>query len=260
METPTTTLVVEEHHDAVALLRLDVPERRNALSDELLTELVLRLRALDADEDTRCVVLAGSDKVFAAGADVRALLRRRALETIQGDRAQLWDALRGRHTPLVAAVSGYCLGGGCELAMHADIIVASRTAKFGLPETQLGLIPGGGGTQLLPRAIGRPKALDMILSGRLLTGEEAEQAGLVSRVTEEDEWLDVALEVAQQVAERPAPGQRLAREALIAGLDMPLSAALEHERKAFALAFGTDDAREGMTAFIEKRKPSWTHR
>jgi len=258
--TTTPSAVRQDRDGAVAVLTVDWPERRNALTDEVLAALVDQLAELDVDPDVRAIVVAGSDKVFASGADVRALLDRTVDEAYRGDRAQRWATLRRTRTPLVAAVSGYCLGGGCELAMIADVVVASDTARFGLPETQLGLIPGAGGTQLLPRAIGKATAMDMILTGRLLDAREAERLGLVSRVTEAGAWRTTALEVAHAIAARPAVAQHLAKEAVLAAFETPLQAGVELERKAFAVAFGTDDAREGMQAFVDKRDPVWRHR
>jgi enoyl-CoA hydratase/carnithine racemase len=188
------------------------------------------------------------------------LVEQTPTENLEGQRARLWEAMRSRRTPLVAAVSGHCLGAGCELALQADLVVASETAQFGLPETSLGLLPGAGGTQLLPRAIGRAKAMDVILTGRRLGAEEAERCGLVARVTAADAWLDVALEVAEQIARRPALAQRLARDAVATSAQLPLHAGLAYERRAFAIALGSADAQEGMRAFLEKRDPAWTHR
>jgi len=244
---------------AVAVARLNDPAGRNALTDEMLTELADRLVELDQDDGVRCIVIAGSEKTFASGADIRALLRRNARQMYEGDRMEQWQTVREVKTPMIAAVSGYCLGGGCELAMTADIVIASETAKFGMPETGLGLIPGAGGTKMLPRAIGRAKAMDLILSGRLLSAEEAESAGLVSRVVQPDRWFEDARAVATEVASRPPLAQRLAREAVAASFDTPLDAALLSERRAFAMAFADPDAHEGLTAFLERREPQWAH-
>jgi enoyl-CoA hydratase len=244
---------------AVATLTIANPAQRNALSDPVLAALAERLVERDLDADTRCIVIAGSEKVFASGADVRALLARTPAEVYDGERARLWETVRRVRTPLVAAVSGFCLGGGCELAMLTDVVVASETARFGLPETQLGLLPGAGGTQMLPRFIGKAKAMDVVLTGRMLTAEEAERAGLVSRVVAAGDWLQVAQELAEVIASRPAIAQRLAKESVQAAFDAGLRAGLESERRAFAMAFGSADAREGMTAFLEKRQPVWRH-
>lgn len=245
---------------AVATVVIDSPATRNALSDPVLAELVDAVGAADADPRVRCLVIAGSERVFASGADIRALQRRTAVQIYDGDRARLWARLREVRTPAVAAVSGLCLGGGAELAMMCDIVVASQRSKFGLPETQLGLIPGAGGTQMLPRAIGKAKAMDMVLTGRLLDAVEAERCGLVSRVVAPEEWQTAAREVAAAVASRPAVAQRLARGAVRSAAELPLSGGIEAERTAFATAFGSHDAAEGLAAFVDKRTPRWEHR
>jgi enoyl-CoA hydratase len=251
--------VILERRGAVAALTIANEERRNALSDPVLAELATTLIELDRDPEARAIVLAGSAKVFASGADVRALLGCRPLDAYDGDRARHWETIRRIRTPLVAAVSGLCLGGGCELAMIADIVVASETSRFGLPETILGLIPGAGGTQMLPRAVGKALAMDMILTGRLLDAREAERAGLVSRVTGPDEWLTLAHEVATTIAARPAVAQRLAKAAVQEAAETGLSAGIAGERRAFTMAFGSDDAAEGLAAFLDKRDPDFKH-
>jgi enoyl-CoA hydratase len=249
-----------ERHDAVAVARLDRPQQRNALSNEVLELLASSLRELDRDPAVRCLVVAGSEKVFASGADLRALAGQDAVDLYFGRRFELWDELRRLRTPTVAAVSGLCLGGGCELALLCDIVVASETARFGLPETALGLIPGAGGTQRLTRAIGKAKAMDVVLSGRLLSAAEAEQAGLVARVVAAAEWPDAALELAAAIATRAPVAQLLAREAVEQAFEASLEAGLGLERRAFAQAFASADAREGIDAFLAKRDPVWQGR
>jgi enoyl-CoA hydratase len=248
-----------ERDGPVAVVTIDRPAQRNALSDPVLALLVDTLEELDGDDTCRCIVLAGSDKVFASGADVRSLLERTPLEAYEGDRAQRWAAIRRLRTPLVAGVSGFCLGGGCELALIADLVVASETARFGLPETRLGLVPGAGGTQLLPRAVGKAVAMDMVLTGRLLSADEAAQFGLVARVTAADAWLATAREVAAAIASRTAVAQRLAKGAIDEAFETPLQAGIAAERRAFAIAFASSDGREGLEAFVEKREPVWRH-
>lgn len=249
-----------ERDGAVLVLVLDRPERRNALTDEVLATLAARAAAADTDPEVRCLVIEGGDEVFAAGADVRALAAHTAVEIRAGVRAAHWQRLRRTRTPIVAAVSGLCLGGGCELAMLADVVVASDTARFGLPETGLGLIPGAGGTQLLPRAVGKAVAMDVALTGRLLTATEAERAGLVSRVTTVQEWRALARKLATRIAARPAVAQQLAKELVATAFETPLQAGIAAERNGFAVAFGSDDAQEGMAAFLEKRDPQYRHR
>jgi enoyl-CoA hydratase len=249
-----------ERRGAVALLRLDRPEQRNALSNEVLELLVAELRTLDRDPAVRCLVVAGSEKVFASGADLRALAGREAIELYFGRRFELWDELRRLRTPTVAAVSGFCLGGGCELALLCDIVVAAETARFGLPETGLGLIPGAGGTQRLARAIGKAQAMDVVLSGRLLSAAEAERGGLVARVAPAGKWLEGALELADAIAERAPIAQLLARDAVARAFETSLESGLDLERRAFTLAFATADAHEGIDAFLAKRAPVWQAR
>src|SRR4051794_26895034 len=218
-----------------------------------MDELVRTLSELDADESIRCIVLGGSDRAFAAGADIGELARSSAIELYYQRRVERWDAIRGLWTPLVAAVSGFCLGGGCELAMACDLIVASETAQFGQPETTLGIIPGAGGTQRLSRAVGKAVAMDVILSGRRLTAREALEAGLVSRVVAKEAWLEEAVRLARDIAEKGPVATRLAKEMVGRAYEGPLPLGLEVERRALHLAFASEDAKEGLTAFVEKR-------
>jgi enoyl-CoA hydratase len=250
-------LVVVERDEPVAVVRLNRPEARNALSDALMDELVAALSELDADDEIRCIVLAGDERAFAAGADIAELAASTAVELYQAPRVARWDAIRKLSTPLVAAVSGWCLGGGCELAMTCDLIVASDTARFGQPETGLGIIPGAGGTQRLARAVGKALAMDMVLTGRVLTAHEALAAGLVARVVAREAWLAEARRVAGEIAARAPVAQRLARESLDRAFETGLDSGLDFERKALYLAFASEDAREGLTAFVEKRRPEW---
>ena len=222
-----------------------------------MDELVARLAELDADGDVRCIVLAGDERAFAAGADIAELAAATAVELYQAPRVARWDAIRKLSTPLVAAVSGWCLGGGCELAMTCDLIIASDTARFGQPETGLGIIPGAGGTQRLARAVGKALAMDMVLTGRILTAHEALVAGLVARVVTREAWLDEARRVAAEIGARAPVAQRLAREAVDRAFETGLDSGLDFERKALYLAFASEDAREGLSAFVEKRRPEW---
>ena len=254
------SLVLVEREPPVAVVRLNRPEARNALSDALMDELVAQLSELDADDEVRCIVLAGDERAFAAGADIAELAAATAVELYQAPRVARWDAIRKLSTPLVAAVSGWCLGGGCELAMTCDLIVASDTARFGQPETGLGIIPGAGGTQRLARAVGKALAMDMVLTGRVLTAEEAHSAGLVARVVAKEAWLDEARRVASEIAARAPVAQRLARESVDRAFETGLDSGLDFERKALYLAFASEDAREGLSAFVEKRRPEWKSR
>jgi enoyl-CoA hydratase len=250
-------LVLVEREPPIAVVLLNRPKQLNALSDELMDELVGSLRDLDEDREIRCLVLGGSERAFAAGADIGELARASAIELYYARRVERWDAIRRMWTPLVAAVSGFCLGGGCELAMSCDLIVASETAKFGQPETGLGIIPGAGGTQRLTRAVGKALAMDMILSGRLLTAREALAAGLVARVVEREAWLDEAKRVAGEIASKGPVANRLAKEAVDRAYEGPLQLGLEYERRLLYLAFASEDAHEGLRAFGEKRRPEF---
>jgi enoyl-CoA hydratase len=250
-------LVLVEREEPIAVVLLNRPNALNALSDELMDELVTSLVELDRDGDIRCIVLGGSERVFAAGADIAELARSSAIDLYYQRRVERWDAIAGLWTPLVAAVSGYCLGGGCELAMACDLIVASGTAQFGQPETGVGVIPGAGGTQRLTRAVGKALAMDMILTGRFLSAEEAERAGLVARVVAREAWLEEAKRVAREIAAQAPVAVRLAKEAVDRAYESPLQLGLEHERRLLYLAFASEDAREGLNAFLEKRKPDF---
>jgi enoyl-CoA hydratase len=253
-----TVLIGRE--EPIAVVRLNRPEQLNALSNQLMGELVGALENLDDDEAVRSIVLAGNERAFAAGADINELADSTPLELYFGGRIDRWDAIRKIRTPIVAAVSGYCLGGGCELAMACDLIVAAEGAQFGQPETNLGVLPGAGGTQRLTRAVGKSKAMDVILTGRFLSAREAEQAGLVARVVADDAWLDEAKRVAHEIAAKSPVGVRLAKEAVNQAFETTLAAGLDAERKAFHLALSSEDAQEGLKAFTEKRKPEFKGR
>jgi enoyl-CoA hydratase/carnithine racemase len=249
-----------ETRGAVGLARLDRPEARNALSPELMEELAALLERWDADPGLRCIVIAGGDEWFAAGADIKAMAERTFIETLTSPTARFWPRLAAVRTPLVAAVSGYALGGGCELALACDMIVASESAEFGQPEILLGIIPGGGGTQRLARVMGKQRAMELVLTGRRITAAEAMELGIVNRVAGTGEWLDAAMELAEVVARRPPLAVRLGKQAVLAADETPLAAGLEQERRLFELAMATEDRVEGMNAFIEKRKPDFRGR
>src|SRR5881275_3445967 len=253
-------LVVVEREAPIAVVLLNRPEQLNALSDELMEQLVAALEELDRDDDVRAIVLGGSERAFAAGADIGELARTSAIELYYARRIERWDAIRNLWTPLVAAVSGYCLGGGCELALSCDLIVASETARFGQPETSLGIIPGAGGTQRFTRAVGKATAMDVILSGRLLSADEALAVGLVARVVAQEAWLEEAKRVARDIASKGPVATRLAKEAVDRAYESTLQLGLEYERRVLYLAFASEDAKEGLTAFTEKRKPDFEGR
>ena len=254
------SLVLVERDEPVAVVQLNRPKQLNALSDDLMQELVERLQELDHDDGIRCIVLAGSERAFAAGADIGQLAEASTIELYYQRRVERWDTIRELWTPLVAAVSGFCLGGGCELAMACDVIVASETARFGQPESGLGIIPGAGGTQRLTRAVGKATAMDVILSGRFLSAREALDAGLVARVVAKEAWLEEAKRVARDIAAKGPVATRLAKEAVDRAYEGPLSFGLEYERRLLALAFASDDAKEGLTAFGDKRPPDFKGR
>jgi enoyl-CoA hydratase len=253
-------LVLVERDAPIGVVLLNRPQQLNALSDELMDELVGTLEELDREEAIRAIVLGGNERAFAAGADIGELTQASAIDLYYQRRVERWDAIRGLWTPLVAAVSGFCLGGGCELAMSCDLIVASETAEFGQPETGLGIIPGAGGTQLLTRAVGKALAMDVILSGRRLSAREAVAAGLVARVVAKEAWLDEAKRIAREIAEKGPVATRLAKESVDRAYETTLAAGLEAERRALYLAFASEDANEGLTAFTEKRKPEFRGR
>jgi enoyl-CoA hydratase len=253
-------LVEREPERRIAVCLLNRPDRLNALSEELMTELVAVLRSLDEDENVRCAVVGGSERAFAAGADIAEMTNPSAIDMYLARRIESWDAIRSVRMPLVAAVSGYCLGGGCELAMTCDLIVASDSAVFGQPETGLGILPGAGGTQRLTRAVGKALAMDVILSGRRLSAREALEAGLVARVVAREAWLEEAKRVARDIAAKGPIANQLAKEAVNRAFEAPLSLGLDYERRALYLAFASEDAGEGVTAFLEKRPPEFRGR
>lgn len=253
-------LVETSLDDGVALLRLNRPDARNALSPEMMAELRDHLERADADPAVRCIVIAGSDEVFAAGADIRKLSERSFGEALFHPAAEFWRQVAGVRTPMVAAVSGWALGGGCELALLCDLIVASETATFGQPEIALGIIPGGGGTQRLARVVGKQRAMELVLTGRHFDATEAEQMGIVNLVAKKKDWLDEALELARRVARQAPLAARLGKQAVLAAEETALAGGLEYERRLYELAMASEDRVEGTTAFLEKRKPDFKGR
>jgi enoyl-CoA hydratase len=245
--------------DHVALVTIDRQESLNALSFDLLDELVVALEALDGDPACRAIVLTGAgERAFAAGADVRELAAQTPTSLAKENRFAAWDRIGSMRTPLIAAVRGFALGGGCELAMTCDMIVAGEDAQFGQPEIRLGVMPGAGGTQRLTRAIGKAKAMELILTGRTMAAREAEANGLVTRVVPTEATLDAALDLASVVAAQAPLAVLAAKQAILQAAELSLSAGLDHERRAFFQLFETDDQTEGMAAFGEKRPASWT--
>src|SRR5262245_35952987 len=245
----------------VGLIRLNRPKQLNALNDALMNELGDALTRFDADENVGAIVLTGNEKAFAAGADIGAMKDWGYMDVYKSDYiTRNWERMKTVRKPVIAAVAGFALGGGCELAMMCDIIIAADSAKFGQPEIKLGVMPGAGGTQRLPRAVGKAKAMDMILTGRMMDAQEAERAGLVSRVVAADRLLDDALAAAAQIAEFSLPSVMMAKEAVNRAYEAPLGEGILFERRLFHALFGTEDQKEGMAAFVEKRKPKFGHR
>ena len=239
----------------IATVQLNRPEALNALSEELMDELVAALEKLDNESDIRCIVLTGNDKAFAAGADIKkSFVDATPASMLEQDLTTRWERVRRIRKPIIAAVSGYCLGGGCELAMTCDIIVASETAQFGQPEVNLGIIPGAGGTQRLTRVVGKYRAMEIILTGRRVKADEAKAIGLAAQVYPAASWLEDAKSLARTIAEKPPIAVRLATEAIDLAYNSTLDAGLEFERKAFYLLFSTEDTKEGVDAFMTKRK------
>ncbi len=255
-----TPLVLVEKHDRVGLVRLNNPKAYNALSPELLAQLMDALAALDADPEVGAIVITGSEKVFAAGADIKAMSQASAMDMLLSGYVDLFDRLQAVRKPVIAAVAGWALGGGFELAMACDMIVAAENARFGQPEINLGVIPGAGGTQRLTRTVGKYLAMEMVLNDRRLTAEEAARFGLVNRVVPTEQYLDEALKLAQAIAQRAPVAVRLGKEAVNYALESTLSAGLAYERRLFYLLFASEDQSEGMDAFLNKRQPRWQGR
>ena len=246
--------------DGVAVLTLNRPEARNALNQRVRQQLAEHFAALGRDPETRCIVLTGGSSFFAAGADLKEIASAFPIELHLRNVHRLWQAIAECPKPVIAAVNGYALGGGCELAMHADIIVAGDGAKFGQPEIKVGIMPGAGGTQRLTRAIGKFQAMKLLLTGQPISGKEAFAMGLASEVVPDDEVQARALELARMIAQQPPLAATQIKEVLLAGQNAPLDAALMLERKAFQLLFASEDQKEGMAAFFEKRKPVYRGR
>jgi enoyl-CoA hydratase len=246
---------------AVALVTIEREDALNALAFDLLDELADALDALDRDPACRAIVVTGAGtRAFAAGADIKELARQTPVSLLVEDRFAVWERIAAVRTPVIAAVRGFALGGGCELAMSCDLIVAGDDAQFGQPEINLGVMPGAGGTQRLTRAIGRARAMDLVLTGRTIGGAEAAAMGLVSRVVPAEETLGAALELARIIASKAPVAVLAAKEAVRLAEELPLSAGLRHERRAFFALFASDDQGEGMSAFVEKRRPQWKGR
>lgn len=241
----------------VGLIQLNRPDAMNAINIGLMKEVVATLEEFDIDNEIGCMIITGNAKAFAAGADIKEMADASAIEMLLRDQFARWDRIRKIKKPIIAAVSGFALGGGCELTMTCDMIIASESAKFGQPEIKLGVIPGAGGTQRLTRAVGKARAMEMILTGKFYTAKEMFEAGLVTKVVPDDVYLDEALALAKDIAMKPTIAVQLAKESILKSFDTPIEIGLEYERKNFYLLFASEDKFEGMKAFVEKRNPQW---
>jgi len=252
--------ILVETHDGVGLIRLNRPQALNALNAALIAELGQALNDFDQDPKIGAVVLTGSEKAFAAGADIKEMAGKSYMEAYLGDFLASWDRVAHQRKPVIAAVAGFALGGGCEIALMCDFIIAADTAKFGQPEIQLGVMPGAGGTQRLPRYIGKAKAMDLILTARMMDAAEAERCGLVARVVPADKLVDEALAAAKKIASFSQPIALMAKESVNRAFETTLAEGVRFERRLFQAMFATEDQKEGMAAFVEKRKPQFKNR
>lgn len=254
------THILVRREGRVGIVQLNRPQARNALNTELMAEVIAALQAFDADSETGCIVITGSDKAFAAGADIKQMAEASVVEMVDSPFIGYWDNLARIAKPVLAAISGWCLGGGCELAMACDLMIAAESAVFGQPEINLGIIPGAGGTQRLTRAVGKSVAMDMVLTGRRLSAQEALQFGLVARVLPDEGFLDAAVSIAAEIASKSPIALRMAKEAVNRSFEVPLAEGVHLERRLFNLLFATEDQKEGMAAFVAKRTPVWKGR
>src|SRR3954471_3936459 len=256
----TYQTILIEPRGRVSLITLNRPKDLNALNQQLTGELLHAVETLDRDPGVGCIVITGSEKAFAAGADIKEMQDRSYMDMYASDWFSAWDRLVAARTPIIAAVAGFALGGGCELAMMCDIILAADTAKFGLPEIKLGVMPGMGGTQRLTRIVGKAKAMEMCLTGRMMDAAEAERSGLVAKVVPADQLLDEALKTAEAIAAMPPLAAIAVKEMVNAAFEIPLGQGIRFERRLFHGLFGTEDQKEGMAAFVEKRPGDWKGR
>jgi enoyl-CoA hydratase len=254
-----TETIIVERRGRVGIVRLNRPQALNALNVQLMGEFLGAVEAFDADAGVGCILITGSDKAFAAGADIKEMADKTYIDIFRADYTADYERLTRVRKPVIAAVAGFALGGGCELAMMCDFIIAADTAKFGQPEIKLGIIPGIGGTQRLTRAVGKPKAMDLILTGRMMDAAEAERSGLVARVVPAASLMEEAMKVAEMIAALSQPSLLAAKEAVNRSFETPLAEGVRFERRVFHALFATKDRKEGMTAFIEKRPPRFTN-
>ena len=252
--------ILVETQGRVGIIRLNRPQALNALNKALIAELTQAIETFDADEKIGCMLITGNDKAFAAGADIKEMADKLFIDAYLGDFVSNWNVAARARKPIVAAVAGFALGGGCELAMQCDIVIAADTAKFGQPEIKLGVIPGIGGTQRLARAVGKAKAMDLILTGRMMDAAEAEKSGLVARLVSPEKLMDEAMKVAETIANMSLPSVLAGKEAVNRAFEGGLSEGMAFERRIFHSLFATEDQKEGMKAFIEKRTPKWKNK
>jgi enoyl-CoA hydratase len=249
--------ITPNHQPHIALIQLNRPKELNALNTELMAELRDALKDLDSNDDVRVIIITGDERAFAAGADIKQMAGKSAIDMLKIDQFSTWDQIRKTRKPIIAAVSGFALGGGCELAMTCDMIVASETAKFGQPEIKIGVMPGAGGTQRLTKAIGKARAMEMVLTGNFISAEEAYNYGLVNMVVPIELYMEEALKLAGTIAEMSPIAAMLAKESVNRSFETHLDEGLHFERKNFYLAFASEDQKEGMQAFVEKRQPAF---
>ena len=251
-------LVTPEAKKHIALIQLNRPKELNALNLQLMLELKDALQNLDKNDEVRCIIITGNQQAFAAGADIKQMESRTPVDLIKIDQFETWDQIRKTSKPIIAAVCGFALGGGCELAMTCDMIVAGESAKFGQPEIKIGIMPGAGGTQRLTRAVGKALAMEMVLKGKFISAEEAQKAGLINRVVPDEVYLDEAIKLATEVATMSPIALRLAKESVLKSFETGLQEGLYFERKNFYLTFSSEDQKEGMNAFVEKRRANFS--
>lgn len=255
MESPI--IVNPKFKENIALIQINRPKELNALNLEVMTGIKNALMELDEDDSVRAIIITGNARAFAAGADIKQMAGKGAIDMLKIDQFSTWDQIRKTKKPLIAAVSGFALGGGCELVMQCDIIIASETAQFGQPEIKIGIMPGAGGTQRLTRAVGKARAMEMVLTGNFIKAEEAMAAGLINKVVPVELYMDEAVKMAQKIARMAPIAVQLAKESVLKAFEMPLQEALHFERKNFYTLFATEDQKEGMNAFVEKRHPKF---